>query len=89
MYFNWEIPGRSWWPNSGTHRLTADACELCGSTEKAEVHHIRALKDLNPQGRKQQPDWGTRMAPRRRKTLVVCRICHEDIHAGRPTRKPR
>jgi hypothetical protein len=21
------------------------------------VHHIRALKDLNPKGRKQQPEW--------------------------------
>jgi hypothetical protein len=70
-------------------RLTADTCELCGSTEKVEVHHIRALKDLNRKGRKQQPDWVTRMASRRRKTLVVCRVCHEDIHAGRPTRKPR
>ena len=30
------------------------------------------------------------MAMRRRKTLVICRRCHEDIHAGRataPTRK--
>jgi hypothetical protein len=23
------------------------------------------------------------MAMRRRKTLVICRRCHEDIHAGR------
>ncbi|MEV0386812.1 hypothetical protein [Nonomuraea sp. NPDC050643] len=70
-------------------RLTAEVCELCGSTEQVEVHHIRALKDLNPKGRKHQPDWVTRMASRRRKTLVVCRVCHEDIHAGRPTRTPR
>jgi hypothetical protein len=70
-------------------RLPADTCELCGSTEKVEVHHIRALKDLNRKGRKQQPEWVMRMASRRRKTLVVCRACHEDIHAGRPTRKPR
>ncbi|MGV9387431.1 HNH endonuclease [Nonomuraea sp. NPDC003707] len=70
-------------------RLTAEVCELCGSTEQVEVHHIRALKDVNPKGRKQQPDWVTRMASRRRKTLVVCRVCHEDIHAGRPTRTPR
>ncbi len=25
------------------------------------------------------------MARRRRKTLVICRRCHEDIHAGRAT----
>ncbi|MFE1852147.1 hypothetical protein [Streptomyces sp. NPDC059489] len=30
--------------------------------------------------------WARTMAARRRKTLVVCRHCHEDIHAGRPTR---
>jgi len=30
-----------------------------------------------------------RMATRRRKTLIVCRTCHEDIHAGRPTRQQR
>jgi len=71
-------------------RLMADACELCGSGKQVEVHHIRALKDLNPQGRKPQPAWVTRMATRRRKTLVVCRACHEDIHYhGRPTRQPR
>ena len=29
------------------------------------------------------------MAKRRRKTLVVCRICHENIHLGRPTTSPR
>ncbi len=70
-------------------RLLAEVCELCGSTEQVEVHHIRALKDLNPKGRKQQPEWVTRMASRHRKTLVVCRDCHVDIHAGRPTRRPR
>jgi predicted metal-binding protein len=25
------------------------------------------------------------MVKRRRKTLVVCRSCHDDIHAGKPT----
>ncbi len=70
-------------------RLLADTCELCGSGNQAEVHHIRALKDLNPRGREHQPEWVTRMASRRRKTLVVCRVCHEDIHAGRPTRRTR
>ena len=70
-------------------RLLADACELCGSTEQVEVHHIRALKDLNPKGRQHPPEWVTRMASRRRKTLIVCRDCHENVHAGRPTRRSR
>ena len=70
-------------------RLLADTCELCESGNQVEVHHIRALKDLNPKGKKHQPEWVTRMAARRRKTLVVCRACHQDIHAGRPARRPR
>ena len=55
-----------------------------------EVHHIRKLADLNKPGRREKPAWIHLMAKRRRKTLVVCRPCHEDIHAGRataPTRK--
>jgi hypothetical protein len=70
-------------------RLLANACELCGSTDQVEVHHIRALKDLNPKGRQHPPEWVIRMAARRRKTLVVCRVCHENVHVGRPTRRPR
>jgi hypothetical protein len=70
-------------------RLLADACELYESRNQVEVHHIRALKDLNPKGGKHQPEWATRMAARHRKTLVVWRTCHEDIHAGRPARQPR
>jgi len=67
-------------------RLLANQCELCGSTETVEVHHIRALKDLNVRGRKEKPQWLRTMAARKRKTLVVCAQCHDDIHAGRPTR---
>ena len=69
-------------------RLLADTCELCGSQHQVEVHHIRALKDLNPKGRKEPPAWVVRMASRRRKTLVVCRACHEAIHySGRASRQ--
>ena len=64
-------------------RLLADECELCGSKVTVEVHHIRALRDLNVKGRKEKPKWIQIMAARRRKTLVVCRTCHMDIHHGR------
>jgi len=71
-------------------RLLADTCELCGSQHQVEVHHIRALKDLNPKGRKEPPEWVVRMASRRRKTLVVCRACHEAIHySGSASRQTR
>ncbi len=64
-------------------RLLADECELCGSKVDVEVHHVRALRDLNVQGRNAKSGWVELMAKRRRKTLVVCRQCHGDIHAGR------
>jgi hypothetical protein len=68
-------------------RLMADKCELCGSNENIEVHHIRKLADLNQPGRKAKPQWAQEMSARQRKTIVVCRSCHEVIHQGRPTRQ--
>lgn len=67
-------------------RLLADTCEVCGSMQNIEVHHIRKLADVNPKGRKLKPDWMCLMASRQRKTLVLCRSCHDDLHAGRPLR---
>jgi hypothetical protein len=63
-------------------RLLADACELCGSKENVESHHIRALKDLHRKGRAEKPEWVKEMAARHRKTLIVCRQCHNQIHGG-------
>ena len=67
-------------------RLLAEACESCGSTINVEVHHIRKLADLNRKGRRPKPDWMRLMASRQRKTLVLCRECHRNLHAGRPLR---
>jgi hypothetical protein len=66
-------------------RVLADKCELCGSKERVEVHHIRKLADLEKPGRKEKPVWVKQMAARRRKTLVVCRKCHDGIHTGTAT----
>ena len=64
-------------------RLLEQQCELCGSTEDTNVHHIRALRDLNVKGQGKKRPWVQIMASRRRKTLVVCHSCHVDIHHGR------
>ena len=64
-------------------RVEADKCEMCNSTVDVEVHHIRALRDLNVKGQRDKPKWVQIMAARNRKTLVVCRTCHVDIHHGR------
>ncbi|MDD9995618.1 MAG: reverse transcriptase domain-containing protein, partial [Dehalococcoidia bacterium] len=63
-------------------RLLADECEMCGSTEDIQVHHVRALRDLNVKGQGEKPKWIQIMAARRRKTLVVCRPCHLIAHGG-------
>jgi group II intron reverse transcriptase/maturase len=71
--------------NELIHRLLAELCEICAARTGLEVHHVRKLADLNRPGHREKPAWVHLMAMRRRKTLVVCRRCHEDIHAGRPT----
>ena len=64
-------------------RLQANQCELCGSTEKCEVHHVRKLVDIKRQWRNtDKPKWVERMIELRRRTLVVCAECHEAIHAA-------
>ena len=63
-------------------RLQANKCEMCGSTVDIQVHHVRALRDLNVKGQGEKPLWIQIMAARRRKTLVVCRLCHLTVHGG-------
>jgi len=72
-------------------RLLAQVCEVCGATHvtnKIEVHHIWALKDLNTYDGRDKPGWVKIMAARRRKTLILCQTCHRNLHAGRPL-KPK
>ncbi len=71
-------------------RLLAQVCEVCGATRmtaQIEVHHIRALKDLNKYEGREKPSWVKIMAARRRKTLILCHACHMDLHAGRPLKQ--
>ncbi|HEX2912227.1 MAG TPA: group II intron reverse transcriptase/maturase [Chloroflexia bacterium] len=67
-------------------RLLANECELCGATQNIEVHHIRKLSNLKEKGVRDKPQWVKEMVAKRRKTLMVCRKCHDNIHAGKPTR---
>jgi retron-type reverse transcriptase len=71
--------------NELIHRLLPEGCEVCDAQGHLEVHHVRTLADLNQPGRRERPAWRHLMAKRRRTTLVVCRRCHEAIHAGRAT----
>jgi len=75
--------------NELIHRLLAERCEICQSRTGLQVHHIRKLADLDKPGRPEKPEWVRLMAKRKRKTLVVCERCHQDIHAGRATATTR
>ncbi len=68
-------------------RLLANRCEICDGTDQVQVHHVRKLADLDTAG-KPPPAWVSLMAKRRRKTLVVCGTCHDNIHTGKPTATP-
>jgi group II intron reverse transcriptase/maturase len=63
-------------------RMQANVCELCGADQSIEVHHIRKLADLHKKDGKERPAWKQLMIARQRKTLVVCRPCHQAIHQG-------
>ena len=60
-------------------RLRARRCELCGDVGPVLVHQVRRLASLGQPG-PGQPAWAALMASKRRKTLVVCRSCHDAIH---------
>jgi AI2M/AI1M-like, HNH endonuclease/Type II intron maturase len=87
-----EPPQWTWSSRSELEkRLLAQVCEVCGATRMTapiDVHHTRALKDLKQYDGREKPLWVKIMAARRRKTLVLCRPCHEDVHAGRPLKRP-
>ena len=70
--------------NAFVTRRLANRCELCGSEEEVEGHHIKKRKDLKKryEGRREKPDWVTRMIAINRKILFGCGECHDKIHAG-------
>ena len=68
-------------------RLLNNKCELCGAETKIEMHHVRKLKDLYKDGKKEKPEWMKRMIAIKRKTLAVCKSCHDNIHHGLYNRK--
>ena len=78
---------RAWFKPGGkrsevVQRLVAARCELCGTEGPLQAHHIRKLADIDRPGRRPKATWEKIMAARKRKTLMVCEKCHQDIHAG-------
>ncbi len=69
-------------------RLLADFCELCGTDGNVEVHHVRAMRKLHEYPGRPKPEWVKRMIALKRKTLVLCKRCHEAIDHGLPITWP-
>jgi hypothetical protein len=64
-------------PNSFASRLKAGACELCGTqTRDIRIHMVRTLKELTG-----KTEAELLMMKRRRKSLVLCPMCHKKEHA--------
>lgn len=60
--------------------LSPSSCQICKSTEKLEMHHIRALRK---DGILLTDKYLTAIMQRmNRKQICVCRSCHMDIHKG-------
>lgn len=58
-------------------RMLQGKCEMCDIyTDKIKVHHVAALKDLNP-----NKEWEAKMIKMRRKSLVVCEKCFAIIQS--------
>ena len=66
-------------------RLVKGECELCGHHADLEAHHVNSLKNLRKrwQGRVEKPAWVQSMIAKRRKTVVVCHPCHQQITHGK------
>jgi group II intron reverse transcriptase/maturase len=65
-------------------RLLAGQCEICGETDRVQVHQVPKLADLDQPGLPERPEWMQIMTRKRRKTLVVCGACHTNIHKREP-----
>ena len=77
-------PGRDPYPRKELiTRLLRNRCELCQHSGQVQVHHVARLADLAYPGHG-QPAWARFMAAKRRKSLVICPPCHDQIHAERP-----
>lgn len=62
-------------------RLNANACEYCGQRNSlCEIHHIHSLRKTNAKVYKTK--WEELIAARARKTMVLCKQCHVELHGG-------
>lgn len=56
-------------------------CSMCESTHRVEMHHVRAMKNLNPK----LSYIDRQMVRVNRKRVPLCRVCHMMKHRNRET----
>ena len=59
-------------------RLLSGRCEVCKQKGEIRVRQIRKLADRN-RSKAIKPEWVDIMVKRRRKTLMVCDVCHAAV----------
>ena len=65
-------------------RFLNDTCEVGGAPAQGEMHPVRKLADLNKQGKRARPLWMKIMIARKRKSIPLCKRCHDDRQHRRP-----
>jgi hypothetical protein len=63
-----------------THSRLGSPCTVCGSSEKVEMHHLRALRKGNKDITK---GFNRILSAINRKQVPLCQKCHNEVHAGR------
>ena len=63
-------------------RLMSGRCEVCKQKGEIRVRQIRSLADRG-KSRALPPEWVDIMVKRRRKTIMVCNVCHGAIGIGK------
>jgi len=63
-----------------THSRLGSPCTVCGSNDKVEMHHLRALRKGNKDITK---GFNRILSAINRKQVPLCQKCHNEVHAGR------
>ena len=65
--------------SSLSQRLLNNVCEICGSDEDVEIHHIRKMSDI----KNSKALWAKKMIALNRKTIALCHKHHMEVHSGK------
>ena len=65
--------------NSLANRLINNKCEICGSDDRVQIHHIKHMKDI----KNNKAEWAKKMIAINRKTIALCHKHHLEVHKGK------